>query len=198
MNAPTGGGSWVVDVIALVFVGWYAVSGWRMGLVRSLVLIVGFVLAVYCGARFAPGIGDAFGAGMSPGVRYGIAFVLVFAVVMILSALVGRFLGKVVSLTPVSLLDKAGGALFGGLKAVLFLAIIAVLLAMIPISSPSSSVYMRSRVVQTSLSVGRVVLRTVEPYVAGPLADFIEKASSYFKGQSEEMQRRAREGRQGI
>ena len=167
----------------------------QMGFVRSAIFIVGFVLAIYVGARFAPCLGDMMGTSLPAGPRYGIAFTVVFLAVLFVAGLVGKVLGKVVTRTPINALDHAAGAVLGALKAVLLLAIIAVVLALLPISPSWSETYTSSRVVQTSIDIGRFVIRIVEPHVSEPISDFIDAAQAYISRKTkEELERRAKEG----
>jgi len=185
----TGGGAWIIDLIALAFVAWFAFRGWRTGLARGVVLIGGLVVAIYCGARFAPAAAGRLGTALPPGTRFGIAFAVLFAVVMLAFSGLARLVGKAMAVSPLGFLDRAGGAALGMLKALLSLAVLGVVLAMLPISSRRLSSYLESRVVQTSLKLGGTVVRVVKPYVSNSVNDFIDEAQEYLRDRADEVQK---------
>lgn len=191
MEATSDGSVWIIDLVAVLFIGWYVVIGWRLGLVRSLILIGGLVLAIYCGARFAPSVASRLGTALPSDVRYGVAFLVLFAVVMIAFSYLARLVGKAMAAGPLSFIDHMGGAAFGALKALLYLAVIAVVLAMLPVPSTWTSLYLGSRIVRTSVNVGGAVVRVIRPHVSEPLRDFIDEAEAYFRDRAMEASEQA-------
>ena len=181
MHEATGGGAWIVDVLALVFIGWLVLSGWRIGLVWNVVLVAGLVLAIWAGARYAPGIAASFDLGLARGVRYALGFALLLVLVMLAAGFAGRLLGKAVAESPLNPLDRIGGALFGALKALVFLALFAVVLAMVRTPSSWVTSYLDSRIVRAAVRVGETVVGAVRPYASEQFRDFFDEADGYLR-----------------
>jgi membrane protein required for colicin V production len=191
MHEATGGGAWIVDLLAVVFIGWLVVKGWRMGLLRNVVLVAGLVLAIWAGARYAPEIAAAFDLGLPRGVRYALGFALVFVLVMIAAGIGGRLLGMAIAQSALNPFDRIGGAAFGAFKALVFLALFGVVLAMVRTPSAWVTTYLESRIVRASLHVGEAVVRVVRPYASDQFREFFDEAEGYLREHIQEPPERA-------
>jgi uncharacterized membrane protein required for colicin V production len=118
----------------------------------------------------------ALGTGLPAPARYGIAFVAIVLVVLIAADLSAIGLDRLVSFAPLSLANKAAGAVLGVVKGMVLVAVAGSVLALLPLPSDYARAYSRSGVVQVSSEVGGYLLRAIEPYVAGPIKTFLDAA----------------------
>ncbi|NLJ80532.1 MAG: CvpA family protein [Firmicutes bacterium] len=104
-----------IDFVLLVLLALGLLKGFRKGLVRELFGLVGAVLAVLVAFHGYQGL--ALILSENYGLDVWQAQAIAFVVLMIGISLLGVFLGylgsKAISLTPFSLLDHLGGAVFG-------------------------------------------------------------------------------------
>jgi len=103
-----------LDLVLLVAVIGFAVSGYRQGFVVGVLSLVGFVGGGLLGAQLAPplarGLGLTADGGRAPG--FGLIAVVAFAVVgQVVTAAVGAFLRRRLVWHPLRALDSAAGAL---------------------------------------------------------------------------------------
>lgn len=117
--------TWLSMVIALVLLI-SAATGWRAGIVRRAVHLVGVVAAVFAAGRWGAAAGDALAdaAGMPERLAGPVGWIAVFAVVIAVSWLVAWGVMKLVRSTPLGWLDHGGGAFFGLLTATLVLSVL--------------------------------------------------------------------------
>lgn len=133
------GFSWVDWAMAAVLAISATVGLWR-GLVFELLSLLGwavaFVVAKVCGAMVAPwlpvGAPDSW-------VRLSLAFSLTFIATLILWTLLAKLARMLVSATPLSVLDRALGAVFGLSRGLLVLLVVALLVGVIPPASRSAA-----------------------------------------------------------
>ena len=103
-----------VDWIVLAVVALTALNGWRRGLVASALSLGGFVLGAYLGSRLAAHL--LSGGSTSQWTPF-LGLLGAFAGAAILQAagtLAGAFFRRGLRLTPLRLLDSAGGLVLGG------------------------------------------------------------------------------------
>ncbi|HEY2576474.1 MAG TPA: MarP family serine protease [Streptosporangiaceae bacterium] len=101
----------LLDLILLVLVAAFAVSGYRQGFIIGALSFAGFLVGAVVGALFAPSV--ARGITSDTAQQALIAVVVVFAAAMIgqlLSAAVGAAMRSRLTWRPVTYLDAAGGA----------------------------------------------------------------------------------------
>lgn len=117
------------DLIVVVIVALSTLFAFWRGLVRVVVSLVswviGFVAALQFSEPVAPLLPDA---GLSHAARYLIAFALILLAVLIVGALLGFLLSKLVRAVGLGFVDRALGAVFGVARGIL-VAVILVLLA---------------------------------------------------------------------
>lgn len=107
----------VLDLILLVLVAAFAVSGYRQGFVISVLSFAGFVLGGALGATFGPRIARAVSHSMSGQAVAAIVVLIVGAALgMALGSSIGVAIRRRVTWRPVALVDAAGGAVAGGLS----------------------------------------------------------------------------------
>jgi S1-C subfamily serine protease len=103
----------VVDWVAIAVVLLAALGGMRRGLVLSAFSLAGIALGAYAGARLAPHV--LHGGANSPWTAVAglVGAVLGAALLQVAAVLVGSFVRGGLRVTPLRLLDSAGGFLFG-------------------------------------------------------------------------------------
>jgi membrane protein required for colicin V production len=102
--------------VILVSIGW---GLWR-GLVREVMSLVGWVIAFLAANLFAAPLSALVPASVSrPELRVLIAFVVIFFVTLALGMVASLLLSKVVKAAGLGSIDRALGALFGLLRALL-------------------------------------------------------------------------------
>jgi len=163
-----GGNAWVIQLAALGVAAIMAVQGWRAGLLRGLASLAAFAVALCVAATFAPGAArllDPTGADrFVPNAGPVVTFLFVFAFVyLIVSAFAEFFRGRVKT-TTLGIANRIGGALVGGAKAVLIIAIAAIVVMLLPLSYRTQEMYVRSDLVDTSVRCTRTVFRKAEPH----------------------------------
>jgi membrane protein required for colicin V production len=126
---------------ALVWVDWALLAvlllsvllGLVRGLVFELLALAGWVVAWFAAVWLAPLAAAWLPAGSaSPGVRHAASFAACFLFVLIAWALLARLVRSLVQATPLSLIDRVLGAVFGLLRGGLLLLVLAAVLALTP------------------------------------------------------------------
>lgn len=113
------------------------VGVWR-GLVFELVSLLGWVLAWWMAHHFGAWAGQALPmAGSDPIWREMAGFVVVFVLTLLVCALAARLLRLLVSVTPLTILDRLLGALFGLLRGLLLLLALALVIHWTPLARTS-------------------------------------------------------------
>lgn len=121
----------IVDVAIVIAVGVGVVRGFSTGLIRQIVGLAGFILALVLALElmaFVAGlVGPALGLGELPARVVG--FLLVFAIVQIAISLLARLAEATAGALKLTVLNRIGGGVAGGVKAVLLASVALVLLA---------------------------------------------------------------------
>ncbi len=112
--------NWLDVVIILVFI-WFTYSAFNAGLIREVITIAGAIFAVALAGLFfedlARDINVAIEDEESAKV---ISFIVIFGATVLASQLLALFLKEAASLLMLGLMDSLGGAIFGFLKAFIF------------------------------------------------------------------------------
>jgi len=139
----------VIDWIFLVILTLSMVIGLVRGLVREVVSLVGLVLAFILAREYATPIGYWFDFMLeTPLARYAAAFATIFLSVLLISALVGWILSKIIQISSLKFLDHILGGLFGFLRGLVLLMVITFITDLTPLS----------RLESWQQSMGRAVL----------------------------------------
>ncbi|MBH9553080.1 CvpA family protein [Inhella gelatinilytica] len=147
---------WAALGVVVVSIG---VGLWR-GLVLELMSLAGWVIAYFGAPWLAPALlpwirmPQAEWKGMA-------AVVLAFVIILVLWALVARLIRLLIHLTPLIWIDRALGGLFGVLRGVLLLLLLAVIIGFTPL---------RQHAIWTN-SVSRPVLHTLLDWAAPMLPE---------------------------
>jgi membrane protein required for colicin V production len=121
---------WVFVVVLAISM---LVGAWR-GLVFEVVSVLSWIAAFVLAQWLAPDVAQHLSmAGASEVVRYGVAFVLVFIATIFAGGLVAFLLKKLLAAVGLSPADRALGALFGAVRAVVVVLALTVVVGMTPI-----------------------------------------------------------------
>ncbi len=111
---------------------------WR-GLVREVLSLAGWIAGFLLAQMLAPEVGQRLPMeGASEGLRYLVGFVVVFIAVLVLTAVSGWVLQKLVAAVGLGILDRLLGAIFGSLRGVIFLLVITVIAGMTPVQDTAT------------------------------------------------------------
>jgi len=117
-----------LDIIILVPLLWGIYKGFSKGLVVEVASLAALVLGVWCAIHFSELSADIlinrFGFEIGENYLAPVSFAVTFLVVAILIIMVSRMIDKFLSAISLGGLNKLFGALFGGVKVLLILAIL--------------------------------------------------------------------------
>ena len=125
--------NWVDVVIGCVMI-FTVVGSLIRGLVREITEVFGLIIAIFLAYKYYQD-GGAYlimAAGFPPALANGIAFVLIALGVALVAGIAGRLLSRIVHFTPIAIVDRLGGLVFGLAKGFLFTCIFVVALEIIP------------------------------------------------------------------
>lgn len=165
--------SWVDIALAAVLLISIGIGLWR-GLVFEVMSLAGWVVAYFAAAPLAPVVQELLPAAMTskfgPAALHIVALAIAFFIVLIIWSLASRLVKALIHATPLSVVDRLGGAGFGALRG----AFIALLLVLIIGASPlaESATWQASR----AAPVLGGVLRDVAPLLPEPLARFVSRS----------------------
>lgn len=119
------------DFMVIGVVGLSMVLAFMRGFVRVFMSLAAWVIAVMSALRFAEiGGGMLPDFGESPATRYVVAFALILVGVLIVGALLGYLLSRLMQAVGLGFLDRTLGALFGVARGLLIAVIVVLLLGM--------------------------------------------------------------------
>ncbi|MEO6279585.1 CvpA family protein [Roseateles sp.] len=173
--------SWVDLALAGLLLLSIAIGLWR-GLVFEVMSLAGWVIAYFAASPLAPVVldllPDSMAARFSPSVLHVMSLAIAFFFVLIVWSLATRLVKALIHATPLSVVDRLGGASFGALRGV----IIALLLVLVIGASPLAE----SQTWRASLAVPRltVVLRDAAPMLPEPIARFVSRSMTPSEAES--------------
>lgn len=103
-----------LDVLILIPALWAGVRGFRNGLVSEFFSLLAFVVAIWS-VRFTPLLAQK----MDAPVASLLAFVIIFLAALVITFLVGHFVGRVVKIVVPEFVDRLLGVCFGFLKVIM-------------------------------------------------------------------------------
>lgn len=162
--------SWVDLALAALLLLSMGIGLWR-GLVFEVMSLAGWVVAYFAASPLAPVVEGFLPEGkFGPAVVHVVSLVLAFVVVLIVWSLATRLVKTLIHATPLSVVDRLGGAGFGALRGVF----IALLLVLVIGASPlaESSTWQASR----AAPVLAGVLRDAAPLLPEPIARFVSRS----------------------
>lgn len=165
--------SWVDLVMAVLVLISVGIGLWR-GLIFEVMSLAGWVVAYFAASPLAPVVLDLLPDSMtlklSPAVLHLVSLAIAFFFVLIVWSLATRLVKALIHATPLSVVDRLGGAGFGALRGVF----IALLLVLVIGASPlaESSTWQASR----AAPVLAGVLRDAAPLLPEPIARFVSRS----------------------
>ncbi|SEL09228.1 membrane protein required for colicin V production [Roseateles sp. YR242] len=130
--------SWV-DLALLTMLGISVLLGVWRGLVFEVMTIVGWVVAWLAAPFVAPWIEHLLPQDKwSPTMLHALGLVLAFLLVLLVWGLGAKLVRAIIQATPLSIVDRLGGAAFGVVRGLLLALLVAVIVGMTPAArSPS-------------------------------------------------------------
>lgn len=117
------------DFLVIGIVGLSTVFAFWRGFIRIIASLVAWVLGVLAAIRFSEVVGTILpDLGESPAVRYVVAFAIILVAVLIVGALVGFLVSRLLRAAGLGLLDRSVGAILGLARGIL-IAVLLVLFA---------------------------------------------------------------------
>jgi membrane protein required for colicin V production len=129
--------NWIdAAVIAVIFLS--ALVGLARGLIREVMSLAVWLAAVGVGYLYYKGIAEVLTPHIAqPGVRLGVAFVGLVLIVLILGAVLGALLSKLIDKTGLTGLDRLLGLFFGAARGIVLVAMAVFLAGLTPLADES-------------------------------------------------------------
>jgi membrane protein required for colicin V production len=102
-----------LDVVILVILAIAVFSGLRVGLIKVLFGVVGIIVGIVLAGRFSESLGDKMTFISNPGWAHIAAFAIILVAVMIIAAIAGGVLSKMISLVLLGWVNRLAGAVLG-------------------------------------------------------------------------------------
>lgn len=113
-----------LDIASVVIIMWATWTGLQRGLIRSLTSLIGWLLALVLGSRFAADVAPGFSVlSHDPVVQKIAAFATIAGLVLVVTAMVGNVLRRLLKALRLGLTEQAAGGIFGAAKGSLILMI---------------------------------------------------------------------------
>jgi membrane protein required for colicin V production len=157
-----------VDYVIIAILALSAVIGLARGLIREVLSLVIWVVAVLVAWTFYSPLADQLTPWLStPSVRIGVAFVILVFVVLILGAILGQLLTTLVDKTGLTGTDRLLGVVFGAARGALLVAVLVYLAALTPM--PEDPWWKESRLIGHFQTLADRVLAMIPPEVESKL-----------------------------
>ena len=116
----------ILDIIILIPMAWFAYTGFKKGLVIGIASLAALILGIYAALYFSGIVAGFLTDSLNIKTDYLpiISFIVTFIGVVILIHFLGKLLEKLINLVALGFLNKLAGAVFGVLKAAIFLSVI--------------------------------------------------------------------------
>jgi membrane protein required for colicin V production len=164
-----------VDYAIIAAIGFSALAGMIRGLIREVLSLLSWGLAIWVGLRFA----REFSVWMNPLVplpsaRQAVAFGILFLATLITTGFIGVVLGKLVQTSGLSAVDQLAGLAFGIARGMLIVSALVLVAALTPL--PEDPWWQQSKLIPPFQSLA-LWLRAQVP---GGYGDFL-KPSAHLK-----------------
>lgn len=165
--------SWVDLALVGVLVISIALGIWR-GLVFEVMSLAGWVVAYFAASPLAPVVEDllpaSFTSQFSPAALHVVALAIAFFFVLLVWGLASRLIKMLIHATPLSVIDRLGGAGFGALRGVFIALLLVLIIGASPLAESSTWRASRAAPVLTG------VLQDAAPLLPEPVARFISRS----------------------
>lgn len=162
--------SWVDLALLAVLVLSIGIGLWR-GLVFEVMSLAGWVVAYFAAPPLAPLIEQLLPQGkFGPAVVHMVSLALAFIFVLVVWSLATRLVKTLIHATPLSVVDRLGGAGFGALRGLFIALLLVLVIGASPIAQ--SATWQASRAAPVLCGV----LRDVSPLLPEPVARFVSRS----------------------
>jgi uncharacterized membrane protein required for colicin V production len=174
-----------VDWIAVAVIAFFALAGWRRGLIASALSLAGLVGGAYAGSRVAPHLLQGGAASQWTPLAGLVGAVFGATIGQTLAALAGSVVRGGLRLTPLRFLDSAGGVVFGGATGVALVWVLGATALLVPGQTGLRNAVQRSAIVRRldeAVPPRRLLhlLARIDPFpsIAGPAAPNLPPSQS--------------------
>ena len=165
--------SWVDLAFAAVLLISIGIGLWR-GLIFEVMSLAGWVVAYFAASPLAPVVEDLLPASMTskfgPAALHVVALAIAFFFVLLVWSLASRLIKTLIHATPLSVVDRLGGAGFGALRGVFIALLLVLIIGASPLAESSTWRASRAAPVLTG------VLQDAAPLLPEPVARFISRS----------------------
>ncbi|KQV48116.1 hypothetical protein ASC95_19340 [Pelomonas sp. Root1217] len=165
--------SWVDLAFAAVLLISIGIGLWR-GLIFEVMSLAGWVVAYFAASPLAPVVEDLLPASMTskfgPAALHVVALAIAFFFVLLVWSLASRLVKTLIHATPLSVVDRLGGAGFGALRGVFIALLLVLIIGASPLAESSTWRASRAAPVLTG------VLQEAAPLLPEPVARFISRS----------------------
>ena len=162
--------SWVDLALAALLLISIGIGLWR-GLVFEVMSLLGWVVAYFVASPLAPVVEallpeDKF----SPAVLHVVALVVAFLFVLVVWSVAAQLVKTLIHATPLSALDRLGGAGFGALRGLCLALLLALVIGASPVAESATWQASRAAPVLSGL------LRDLAPLLPEPVSRFVSRS----------------------
>jgi membrane protein required for colicin V production len=102
-----------LDFVILIFLIVSVIGGIANGLIKSVLSFLGLIIGIVLAGRFYLSMADHLGFISSEKTAQIVAFIIIFLIVTIIAGILGWLLTKIISATPLGIINRLLGGLFG-------------------------------------------------------------------------------------
>lgn len=115
-----------IDIVILIVAVFFIIRGIKNGLIIELASLISIFAGAYIAMYFSWNLEKIMRSSLDIQFEYthAVAFIIIFIIVLILVKFVAKFISKTVDFTPLVVVNKTSGALFGLFKALFLLSIL--------------------------------------------------------------------------
>lgn len=173
--------SWVDLALAALLLISIGIGLWR-GLVFEVMSLAGWVVAYFAASPLAPLVAeclpDGFTRQFGPAVLHLVTLAIAFFAVLIVWSLASRLVKALIHATPLSVVDRLGGAGFGALRGVFIALLLVLVIGASPLAESSTWQASRAAPVLTG------VLHDMAPLLPEPVARFVSRSMTPSEAES--------------
>jgi len=116
----------IIDIVILIPFAWFAYQGFKKGLIIGVASLAALILGIYAALYFSGIVAGFLTDELNIKTDYLpiISFIVTFIGVVILIHFLGKLLEKLINMVALGFLNKLAGAVFGVLKAAVFLSVL--------------------------------------------------------------------------
>lgn len=116
----------IIDIVILIPFAWFAYQGFKKGLIIGVASLAALIIGIYAALYFSGIVAGFLTEELNIKTDYLpiISFIVTFIGVVILVHFLGKLLEKLINMVALGFLNKLTGAVFGVLKAAIFLSVL--------------------------------------------------------------------------